>query len=469
MSDPAKVSPNSSLAGDLISDQRLGSVVFSCPIAKCGVNVYISVDAESRPGLSGVPTQVQKTDGAEEKGPAGKPTGGEGVASYPGLSVGTYKATVTLTADQLKDFAWPGTDEALAEDTKSVGPLETKLFPFVVDPLARPKIKVVWRATEEALGRPREEGDPEDGKAVPGIHVKLGDAINYPDTNGEGIAELEKAQKGLRPGDYAVNLTFDKDDLELMDGRSIAVAKGSKEIETFHVRPCWVEFAVLDPAKKAWEGEADFVLTYPEGKKTETGTLTADKKGKLRRAVPPGEYKFELKLLYEAKWTDPSAEIEKPITLRVQATGHELGDIEFDIFDGGSPTGVALDTVKASALNGKDAEVAWTPKAAKLTGVKSGTVRFIAKAGKSKAVSAAIPITGEQVIKVTGTDDLPFKVDMTIHFGDGDTMAVSSDGGEAKPQIPLGKQIVAIELAGQAGRIAAFSNDVGPLSTFFPT
>ncbi len=436
-------------------------------MAKCEVSVYVSIDAESRPGLKGVPTKVLKTGGESETGPPGKPTDAEGTAHYPGLQVGTYKVTVTLTADQLKDFAWPGTDEALAEDSKNVGALESKLFPFVVDPLARPKIKVVWTATEEALGRPREEGDPEDGKAVPGIHVKLGEAINYSDTNGEGIAELAKDQKGLRPGDYAVNLTFEPDHLELIDGRSIPVAKGSKEVETFHVRPCWVEFAVLDQAKKAWEGEADFVLTYPEGKKTETGTLTSDKKGKLRRAVPPGAYKFALKLLYEAKWTAASAEIEKPITLRVQATGHELGDIEFDIFDGCSPTGAALETIKAAALNGTEAEVAWTPKAAKLAAVSSGTVRFIAKAGKSKAVSEAIPITVERVIKVTGTDDLPFKVDMTLYFGDGDTIAVSSDGGEAKPQVPLGKQIVAIELAGQAGRIAGFSNEVGPLSTFF--
>ena len=467
MSGP-EVTPQPSLKRDLISDRPLTAATQDCPKDKCGVLVYVGIDQDSKPPLNGVGTTVTKTDVNPPSGAGAKPTD-IGKAEYLGLDPGAYQVTVTLTADQLKDYAWPPNDDSSTNDTKGVPANLVKAFPFLVDPLARPKIKVVWKTTPDVLGRPLEDADPKDGDAVSGVHVKLQD-IAYPDTNGEGIAELPASAKGLRAGSYSVQLTLDQQNIQLLDARSIDVAKGSTATEIFHVCPCWVEFVVSDQFQRAFEGEADFVLTYPDNQKTETGTLTADMKGKLRRPVPPGQYKFALKLLYSGQWRAAQAEIGKKIVMLVQATGHQVGDISFDIFDGSSPTGNALDNVPASNMNGQTVEGEWTPDAQKLSAITSGTVRFVAKAGKSKAVSPPIPIVGERVFSVTGTDGAPFDTFLTLHFSDGDTIPARSAGGQAKPLVPLGKQLVALDIAELPERIVTFKlpGAAGDLSSFFP-
>jgi hypothetical protein len=469
MSSPEVTPQKPSPEGDLISNRPLTEPTQDCPQDKCGIMVYVGIDKNSTPPLNGVGTTVTKADVKQLSGPGSKPTDTAGMAEYLGLEPGAYKVTVTLTADQLKDYAWPCNDDTSTDDTKSVPANLVKAFPFIVEPLARPKIKLVWKTTPDVLGRPQEESDPKDGDVVPGVHVKLKD-LAYPDTNGDGIAELPASSKGLRAGSYPVQLTFDKEHIQLLDERSIDVPKGSTATEIFHICPCWVEFVISDQFQRAFEGEVDFVLTYPESKKTETGTLTTDLKGKLRRPVPPGEYKFALKLLYSSQWGGSRALVGKTIGVQVQATGHEVGDIRFDFFDGCASTDNPLDTVTASKLSGETAEAEWMPDAQKLSAITSGTVRFIAKAGKSKAVSGPIPILGERVFKVTGTDGNPFQTGLVLYFSDGDRIPAQSVAGEAKPLVPLGKQLVGIELSGQSERIATFKipGAAGELSSFFP-
>lgn len=456
MASPGGAVPRPSLAGDLISDRRLDDPMLPCRKVKCGILVYVYEDSDTRPPIDNVQTAVIKSlDGG---GVGGKNTG-NGQADYRGLDPASYTVKVTLPPDKLKDYAWPSTDEASIENTEDVPELIIKAFRFPAVRLARPKIKVIWQMP----------GDPDDGKPVAGAHVKLQE-IAYPDTNAEGISELPSGARGLREATYPVNLTFDKDSIDILDPRSITVPKASTATEIFHVRKCWVEFVVYDQFDRPFEGDADFVLTFPENKRTENGALSAGSAGKVRREGPAGEYNFQLKLLHSAQWVESEAKIGQEATLNVEAPGYEAGDVTFEFFDACSPTGSPLDTVTASKLTGTTAEAKWTPAESKLTAVTSGTVRFIAKAGKQKAVSPAIPILSQRAFKVTGPDGGPLETDLTLSLSDGDEVTARSAGGEAKPWLPVGKRVVAIALPGLSGRVASFQvpDTPGALGSYFP-
>jgi hypothetical protein len=444
---------HSQVAGDLISDRRLQGAVLPCQRAdpKCRIGVYVYVDTDSRPPVIGAGTGVAK---APNDPVTGRPTNKNGIVDYPGLDPTEYTAKVTLTAKQLIDYAWPTTDDTSTDQTQDVPALTFKMFPFKVIPLARPCIQVLWQ---------------EDESAVPGVKVKLKTDIAYSDTDGAGLSHLPEGVRGLREGGYPVKFVFDTENIELMDEREILVPQGSTKTEVFHVRKCWVEFVVSDRFSDPFSAGADFVLTYPGGSKTETGTLPTD--GKLKRAGPPGEYKFALKLLYEAKWSDTAAKVGEEIALTTQATGYAAGEISFEIFDGCSPGGTALDTVTASSITGKTAEAKWTPDEQKLSAVTSGTVVFAAKAGRSVSYSAPIPILGKRTFNVTGPTGAPMSTELILTFSDGDRLEVTSAGGKAEPMVPLGKRLVSIDLPGISKSAASFDvpGIAGSLGCYFTT
>jgi hypothetical protein len=430
---------HSPTAGDLISDSRLQAAVQPCqiPVPKCRVAVYVYIDTDSRPPLIGAGTAVAKTGTVPG---AGKPTNDKGLAEYPGLDPTTYTAKVTLTPQQMIDYAWPDTDVASTEQTQGVPALALGIFRFPAIPLARPCIQVLWQ---------------EDKSAVSGVKVTLKTDVAYSDTNGAGLSQLPGGVRGLRAGEYPVKFVFDTENIELMDGRPIGVPQGGTETEVFHIRKCWVEFTVSDQFSDPFSAGADFVLTYPGGSKTETGTLPTT--GKVRRDCPPGEYKFALKLLYQAKWGGAPAKVGEEIALTVEATGYAAGEISFEIFDGCSPTGAALDTVTASSLTDNTAQAKWTPDEQKLSSVTSGTVVFAAKAGKSVAYSPPIPILGKRTFNVTGPSDALLSTDLVLTFSDGDRLDVTSAEGKAEPMVPLGKRLVSIGLPALSKSTASFT------------
>jgi hypothetical protein len=452
MAGPDLSITHSPVAGDLISDRRLQGVVQPCQNPKCRIGVYVYVDTVSRPPVKSAGTAIAKI--GTDPGPGGKLTSANGIADYGNLDPTTYVAKVTLTAQQLIDYAWPATDDASTEQTQTVPALTFKLFPFPIIPLARPCIKVLWQ---------------ENDSAVPGVKVTLKTDIAYSDTDGSGLSKLPDGVRGLRGGDYPVKFVFDTENIELMDGRPIFVPQGGTETEVFHIRKCWVEFVVSDQFTDPYSAGPDFVLTYPGGSKTETGTLPAD--GKLRRECPPGEYKLALKLLYDARWIAPLATVGEEIEVTVQATGYAANEITFEIFDGCSRTGAALDTVTASSLNGKTALAKWTPDEQKLSAITSGTVVFAAKAGRSVSYSAPIPIVGKRTFNVTGPTGAAMSANLVLTFSDGDRLNVVSNDGKAEPMVPLGKKLVSIGLPGLSKSTASFDlpGATGSLGCYFHT
>ena len=431
---------SSPAAGDLISSQGLKPPVQPCqpPVAKCGVAVYVYIGTDSHPPLQGAGTAVAKS--GTDPGAGGTPTNGNGLADYTGLDPATYTAKVTLTAQQLIDYAWPNTNDAFTEQTQGIAALAHPLLPFKVIPLARPLIQVLWQ---------------EDKSAVPGVKVTLKTDTAYSDTDGSGLSQLPGGVRGFRAGEYPVKFVFDTQNIELLDGREIVVPQGSTETEVFHVQKCWVEFVVSDQFEDPFAAGVDFVLTYPGGSRTETGTLPTD--GKLKRDCPPGQYKLALKLLYQAKWGGTPAKVGEETTLSVQATGYQASEISFEIFDGCSPTGAALDTVTASSLTGKTAEAKWTPDEQKLSAVTSGAVIFAAKAGKSVAYSPPIPILGKRTFNVAGPTGAPLSTQLVLTFSDGDKLDVTSVGGKAEPMVPLGKRLVSIDLPALSKSAVSFT------------
>lgn len=432
MSFPTKADPSGA------SDGTLNPMLGSCSTPKCEISAYVCDNSLGRPPIRGA--GVQATNDGTQAQLGGKTTDGNGHAVYSGVAPASYTVTVTLTAPQLIKYAWPSTDGASTSSSNAVYPGAPRFYPFTAILLARPKIQVLWQ---------------EDSTPVGGVKVTLSPNVALTDTvDNVGIAELAAGTRGLRANSFNVIFTFPSKNVELMDGRLITVDGGSTNTYPFHIRKCWVEFVVTDKFANALE-EADYVLSYPDGRPAESGSLTAGLNGKLRKEVPPGDYKFELKWLSQATWSDTAAEIGKPLQLSALATGYTAGDITFEIFDACAPTGTALDTVTASTLVDKIATAEWTPDIGKLAKVTSGAVLFSAKAGTQSAVSASIPIAAKRVFTVTGPDDAPLETDLVLNFSNGPPVAARSTGGTAAPLVPLGQLLVSVKLA-QTGVYPSF-------------
>jgi hypothetical protein len=242
------------------------------------LSVYVCADAASRPPIAQVGVQPVND---ETHGPLGaKQTDKNGHAVYPGIAPADYTVTVTLSGDNLTNYAWPSTDDAAISATNSVPPKGVTFYPFKAIPLARPKIQVLWQ--------------DDNDNPVSGVKVQLSATIALSDTGGDGIAQLADGTRGLRAASFNPAFTFPSKNVELMDGRQIAVAQGSTDTYPFHIRKCWVEFVVTDKFQNTLE-EGDYVLTYPDGRPPENGSFTSGDNGKVHKDVPPGEYKFELK------------------------------------------------------------------------------------------------------------------------------------------------------------------------------
>jgi hypothetical protein len=374
---------------------------------------------------------VQATNDQTHAALGGKQTDTNGNAVYASVAPAVYTVTVTLTAADLIKYSWPSTDGASVSSTDAVRANDIRFFPFLALPLARPKISVLWQDDETPVG---------------GVKVRLGETIALTDTvDNVGIAQLADGVRGLLANSFHVNFTFPSKNVELMDGRQITVDQGSADTYPFHIRKCWVEFVVKDKFDNTLD-EADYVLTYPDGTLV-PGSLASGDNGKVRKDVPPGDYKFELKWLSAASWSDIAAEIGKAIKLQATATGFTAGDITFGIYDACAPTGTALDSVTASTLKDGVAEGEWTPDIGKLGKVTSGFVVFIAKAGNRTATSPAIPISSKQVFNVTGPDGGPLETELDLFFSNGFKATAQSPGGKAEPMVPLGCALVCVQLS----------------------
>jgi len=441
---------SSQTAGDLATMSPVLSK--PCPKPKTSITVYVCVNTSGRPPVVQADVDAVKRTGAVSLGV--KPTDKNGQVSHSNIDVDSYTVTVTLSGDNLLKYAWGGSDDASESSTKSAAADSLTFFPFQVILLARPKIKVLWQEDDTPVGQ---------------VKVQLSPNIALTDTADEvGIASLPDATRGLRPKSYDVLFTFPSKNVELMDNRSINVTENVQDPYKFHIRKCWVEFVVTDNFTLPWE-EADYVLTYPDTHQ-ETGSLAAKDNGKVRKDVPPGEYKFELKLITQPQWSTSSAEIDKPLKVKVNASGFAASDITFEIYDACSPSGSALDTATASEIKEGVAEADWTPTAVKLDKVTSGKIVFIAKAGKQAVTSPPVEIKGKRVFNVTGPDNGPLETDLLLHFTNGVNVSARSAGGKAEPLVPLGLGLVSIELSGQAAVYPSFelAGGSGKQVCYFP-
>ena len=375
--------------------------------------------------------------------PGNNSTDSDGMAKFDERDAGVYTINSTLPASLTKDFAAP---EMLRANLS----WEMYYIAYVlVEPLPRPKIKLL-----------REDDD----KAVSEVGVTLSrDAQKYDlgNTNSSGLAEWDKSKAGLKEGPYDVSFKFKPDDVdkvEVVDLRSIQLKAGEENAFTFHVRYCWVEFVVKDQFGEAVSG-LDYVLTFPDGKKTKQAKLA---EGKVRENGPPGSYKFALKMLVDAAWKDTPLEVDKKTTLRIWASGYDAGtDITIEIFDACGLSRAPLETLQKKLAADYPLEVEWTPTAAKLEKLASNSLIFTAKVGTSAATSGPALVNRREVFEVKDEGGQPVNANLSLWFIDGPALATEFKENKYEALVPWSWRLLAIDVSAQKGRRAGFTDAAG--------
>jgi len=426
-------------AQKMTTSRSVGKSTQKCPLRRTGIIVLVirmpdeTMIKGARVGFSGPKTAKMKT-------------GSSGIAKLDKAPAGTYTITVDLGKSLLNDYAPPPVQPPLRV---ALGSRRILLVP--VERLARPKIRVL---------------NADDDKPVPDVGVKLSGTApcNLGATTKAGLAQVGRKERGLKPGPYRVSLKVpgrEPSSFEIEGRMDISLPAGCEDTFTFRIRPCWIEFIVTDQFDDRVSG-VEYVLVYPEEKKTKKGQL---KEGRVREDGPAGIYQLLLKYISYAAWDEIPLEIDKKAKLTAAVTGFDEGTaVTFDIYDSLDLRAGPVDTVKAKLGKKPHVEVEWTPTAEKLKNATSGALVFTVTAGKSQAVSPIAPVHVVQKVTMR-IDGKPANTNVVLHLTR-DRIQASVTDGEWEARVPWGQTLVSVEVPDSGGALATMKSDTG--SQAFP-
>jgi hypothetical protein len=247
---------------------------------------------------------------------------------------------------------------------------------------------------------------------------------------------------------------------------SKAVAKNKSTPYHFVVPYHWVEHQVQYADLKTFITGIDFVLRLKKPADAafaqyNTGT-TASSKTAVEK-VPAGQYKLDLKLVYNPVWGAKEVVIGTAIDLKATVSGFDDGAAgNFEIYDSQSLSASLLtvaSTVTEDDTHQRQLKTSWTPTKDNLQNLKSGSIVFRAVMGTSATWSAPLHVFIKetyQVVDQTGTNlDTPIKLVTSA----GQLIETASSGGQVDIKRQWNDVVTRIDLPKQKGTRVTFEDD----------
>lgn len=325
--------------------------------------------------------------------------------------------------------------------------------PTSICPLLKGEIKVEVNSFD-----PR---TPANTTPLPGVGITV--------TGGSGTIPAKTAADGkwrfqpLTPGPgYTVTPAFtaeqnDKYDTALAVAVNQAVVAGTAPTVVFLVPSTWVEFMVrgtaLVPQPLAnipWTLERQPIggmySRYDAGNTGANGHI-------LRLGVGTGQHRLTVRELTNPAWSTPEAVIGTSVTLTTDVLGFAAGELGlFEILERENLNAVLeilAATVKVGP-NGLRLEGSWKPTEASMAALKRSQIVFRASAMNAVLYSDPITLKKRETVKFLTTRGVRINRQLTLRFVSGNTMNVTTAGGEVEVLVPWAETLLGVSFPGLA-------------------